>query len=149
MKREILFLSASISQEWRLTFQDWLAASISISRELAYASTHVLQIRPSRSQSLRGHGAHVGATQLTESLLLVTSGFLRDQVLIFSAAKNHFHPNRSLTDKDSGFTCKILAYEIATPTPLVCNSPSRPMNSLVIGRISRFRKERFVQFFQL
>jgi hypothetical protein len=65
----------------------------------------------------RGHGAHVGTTQLTESLLLVTRRSLRDQLLIFSTAENHFHPICSSTDKDSGFASRTFAYKGATPGP--------------------------------
>jgi hypothetical protein len=43
----------------------------------------------------RGQGADKGATHFTESLLFVTSTSLGDKLLVLSAAKNHFHPNRS------------------------------------------------------
>jgi len=94
----------------------------------------------------RGHGTDVGSAQFTESLLQGTIRFLGDQILVFSAAKNHFHLNRSLKDKDSRFTSEILAYEIATPTPMFRNFPSRPMNCLGEEGFFRFLRERLVQF---
>ena len=66
----------------------------------------------------RGHGADVGATQLTESLLLVTRRSIGSQLLILSTAENHFHPNRSGKDKDSGFASEDFHFRIATPGPL-------------------------------
>jgi len=63
----------------------------------------------------RGHGAHVGATQLTESLLLFTGRFLRDQLLIFSTAENHFHPNRSSTDKILVLPVNLLLLTVQLP----------------------------------
>jgi hypothetical protein len=58
----------------------------------------------------RGQGSHVCAAHLTESLLLVTCTMLGCKLFILSAAENHFHSDRSVKGKDSGFAGEAFAF---------------------------------------